>query len=112
MKKRIKKNKNKVEETKVIVKEEITTAKSFNIPAKYGKFKLKKKDGEVHIMLDKEKVGTITLPFHTGRFYINIWGLYKENTLIECFVSLEDTLKYAEKILKPIKIKRPTLKKK
>lgn len=109
MKKRNKKNK-KIKEDAVATKE--NTMKSFSIPAKYGKFKLKKKDDEVHIMLNKEKVGIITLPFYTGRFYINIWGLYKENTLIECFVSLEDTLNYAEKALKPAKIKRPMLKKK
>jgi hypothetical protein len=89
-----------------------TDLKSFNIPAKYGKFKLKKKDGEVHLMMGKDKIGVITLPFYTGRFYINVWGLYKENTLIECFTTLDDTLKYAEKSLKPIKIKRPMIKKK
>jgi hypothetical protein len=84
----------------------------FDIPAKYGKFKLKKKDGEVYIMLGKEKIGSITLPFYTGRFFINVWALYKENTMIECFTSLEDTLKHAEKALKPVKIKKPTLRKK
>jgi hypothetical protein len=106
-----KKNKKKISKDVLIVAEKRPAIK-FNIPAKFGKFKLKKKGGEILIMLGKQTVGTITLPFYAGKFYIDIWSLYKENTLIECFTTLEETLTHAEKTLKVPKIKKPMIKKK